>query len=375
MVKALQQELESTLEHKNTVRAFIMAAGLLVLSPVYIIAVENAGIYADAPHGFVGFLVAFAIFQAAMAAAGFFIIYRNESEWQKIYYRSGFGGSLVMLAVIAAIDRMISESMISYFVISAVAVLLPVFELKEQTVIMLMTSASAVISAVVCHFSGRSIFDIFLWCIITTTVAMFVHSRGEDYERMAIKLREQIATSEKDHLTGLANRRGLDKKASMLWLCCERSSVSVGIIEIDIDFFKKYNDKFGHPAGDECLRHVADAIKKSAQRCSDISARTGGEEFVVIAQNMNSEQMATLALKIRKAISELKIPHAYNGISNYVTVSMGVASMTPSFDNSFTELYQAADDALYRAKENGRNCIVCGDKVYGRMKNGAASAI
>ena len=374
-VRELQCELESTIDHKNTVRSFVMSAVLLLLTPVYIVVVGNAGTYENSPHGFKAFLVAFAIFQAAMAAAGFFIILRNETDWQKTYYRTVYGASLVLLAVTAAFEKSATGSMLAYIAVSVMAVIVPVLDLTEQTVIMGMMSDSAVVSAVAFRLPGRNILDISVWCVATAVSAMFIQSRAEDYERVSIKLKNQTATSEKDHLTGLANRRALDKNAPMLWRCCERASAPVGIIEIDIDFFKKYNDKFGHPEGDECLRKIASAIGKSAQRCSDIVARTGGEEFIVLAQNMNHDQIVALALKIRNAVLELKLPHAYMGVSKYVTVSIGAAQAVPSFDNSFQNLYKEADDALYQAKENGRNCIVCNGKIYGRMKNGVASAI
>ena len=95
-------------------------------------------------------------------------------------------------------------------------------------------------------------------------------------------------------------------------------------VEIDIDFFKKYNDRFGHPAGDKCLKEVAHAIKNTAKRSVDITARTGGEEFIIFVQNMTEAELVEFAMKVRKNVADLKIAHAYAGVSEYVTVSMGL---------------------------------------------------
>jgi len=167
----------------------------------------------------------------------------------------------------------------------------------------------------------------------------------------------------------------LKKKAELIWSYCQRRKVPVGIIALDIDFFKKYNDKFGHLEGDKCLKVIANTLKESAKRSSDIVTRTGGEEFLVFVQDITPKEILTLALNIRKNIEEQTIIHAYCGISKYVTVSMGISTTIPKFNYEFNDLYDEADRALYQAKKNGRNCIVFDGNLYGRMKDGMSQVI
>lgn len=175
--------------------------------------------------------------------------------------------------------------------------------------------------------------------------------------RLQKKLTSQINVSEKDPLTGLTNRRGLDKKISFAWPFCVRHNISTAVIMIDIDFFKQFNDHYGHPEGDSCIKHVSKAIKQTARRNTDIVARVGGEEFLVFVQETSKTDTVLLAKRIQTNINELKIPHEYSSISNHVTVSIGISYTKPNVSSTFDKLYAKADSALYLSKSNGRNTI------------------
>ena len=176
-------------------------------------------------------------------------------------------------------------------------------------------------------------------------------------------------------MTGLYNRRGLESRTGAIWPFCERNKIRVGIIAIDIDFFKKYNDAFGHPKGDECLREVANVLKEAAQRSTDVVTRTGGEEFLIFVQDTDDKSIVALALKIRKILEERAIPQAYFEVSKNVTVSIGAASFIPSYGKTFELLYEEADKSLYAAKKSGRNCIVYNGNIYGKIRNGIATTL
>ena len=126
----------------------------------------------------------------------------------------------------------------------------------------------------------------------------------------------------------------------------------------DIDYFKFYNDTYGHQAGDACLQTIAGAINIAVQRTSDLAARYGGEEFGIILPTTNDKEAKQLAEKIVKAVRELKIPHSKSEVSSYVTLSVGIASIIPSSNQEPATLISWADKALYKAKENGRNQAV-----------------
>ncbi|MEA1883532.1 MAG: diguanylate cyclase, partial [Thermotogota bacterium] len=158
-----------------------------------------------------------------------------------------------------------------------------------------------------------------------------------------------------DGLTGITNRRYFDEQLQLEWQKAYEDSALLGLIIIDVDHFKLYNDNYGHLAGDDCLKRVADAISKSLKRSTDFVSRYGGEEFVVILPGANFSSAMRIAENIRSDVEAMKIPHELSEASDYVTVSLGASSMMPIKKNSPEELIKKADKALYRAKENGRN--------------------
>ena len=129
----------------------------------------------------------------------------------------------------------------------------------------------------------------------------------------------------------------------------------ISLIICDIDFFKQYNDTYGHPAGDRCLRVVATAIAKQVHRPSDVVARYGGEEFALILPNTSAKDAADIAARVCKRVETLEIEHQASETSNFVTLSVGVAGMLPKSGQSYEDLLSLADQALYAAKDRGKN--------------------
>ncbi|GAB4291205.1 MAG: hypothetical protein Kow0096_05220 [Thiohalomonadaceae bacterium] len=164
--------------------------------------------------------------------------------------------------------------------------------------------------------------------------------------------------SYQDGLTGIANRRRFDEKLEQEWRRAAREHQPISLIMLDIDFFKKYNDLYGHPAGDECLRKIARVLAETVARPGDIAARYGGEEFAAILPNTSMLGAEKLAEQIRAQIEGLELPHADSGISPWVTVSIGLATRIPGNDEEHTILLEGADRALYKAKQQGRNRVV-----------------
>ena len=166
------------------------------------------------------------------------------------------------------------------------------------------------------------------------------------------KLSELTVT---DALTGLANRRRFDAVFADEWSRGCRSRQPLAVIMLDIDYFKPYNDHYGHQAGDECLRAVARVLQTSARRAGDLVARYGGEEFVVVAADADLGTARELAETMRRAVELLAMPHAVSQAAEVVTISLGIAVVVPSEHMQAARLLHQADDALYRAKNEGRN--------------------
>jgi diguanylate cyclase (GGDEF)-like protein len=185
--------------------------------------------------------------------------------------------------------------------------------------------------------------------------------------------------AERDGLTGLYNRRIFDDFIRRVWRQARREDIVLQIIFVDIDYFKIYNDLYGHQAGDDCLRKAAECIARATKRPFDFCARYGGEEFVLVLYGPPRDYARTVPEQIRRDVIALGIPHEGSEIENLVTVSVGVAVTQPGRGRSLAGAIQTADEALYEAKQNGRNRVLYKDadacevetgnfRVHARMK-------
>ena len=137
-----------------------------------------------------------------------------------------------------------------------------------------------------------------------------------------------------------------------------RQKMPLAVIMIDIDFFKKFNDGYGHQGGDDCLKEIAKTLEETVTRPGDFIARYGGEEFVVILPRTDSEGASVIAEQLRANVEAKNIPHAFSKIGDHVSISLGVAAMQPDNSASPENLISKADEALYKAKEAGRNRLI-----------------
>lgn len=229
---------------------------------------------------------------------------------------------------------------------------------------------------------GQMLFGIDLdWDLLVPTyggssfLGMLMCYRDERYSRRVF-LQSRLLQQEKKHiqrladrlerlslvdsLTGLANRRYFDQVFAREWRRCRREHQPMVLMFVDVDFFKPYNDFYGHQQGDECLRELAQVIGDHAARGGDLAARYGGEEFVLLYPNTGRDEARTLAERILAAVRERGIPHARSKANEVVTVSLGVAVLDMEKDRAQDDLMRRADEALYRAKQGGRDCFEMG---------------
>lgn len=183
-----------------------------------------------------------------------------------------------------------------------------------------------------------------------------MHKRNED-EVLRLQ-RELEALSYKDGLTNVANRRMLDQVVEREWASAYRNQQPLSLIFADIDFFKEYNDHYGHIAGDDCLRRVAGALNAAAARPRDLLARFGGEEFVLLLPETDADAAMAVAERCLGAVLDEMIPHQHSRIGEYLTVSLGVGTIVPQEQDSAAEFFEKVDGLLYQAKQQGRNRVV-----------------
>ncbi len=184
----------------------------------------------------------------------------------------------------------------------------------------------------------------------------------------SILLNELVAN---DGLTGIHNRRMFDEHINVSWQQAIREEQHLALILVDIDCFKAYNDHYGHQQGDECLCTVAATLKRSARRPLDFTARYGGEEFAIVLFSPTRDYVAELTVAIQNAIAALDLEHAASTCASKVTVSIGVAYVQPDSRRSVQGIIQLADEALYEAKDQGRNCVRFMEEEYTMMDTGA----
>lgn len=178
------------------------------------------------------------------------------------------------------------------------------------------------------------------------------------------KLQSELITANKkldevahfDVLTQIMNRRGYEDMLNRLWKDHERRKASLSVLLMDIDFFKKYNDGYGHIKGDECLREVAQTLKNELKRPIDVLARYGGEEFVVLLPDTDITGAKAVGVRLVSAMKKANIEHKFSDAQPYVTVSIGAAENTEN--QTISSILQTADEALYKAKEAGRDQVI-----------------
>jgi len=191
---------------------------------------------------------------------------------------------------------------------------------------------------------------------------MFDISERKKTEEHLIRLQKQLEEySFQDGLTGIANRRMFDTVLEREWSNAQRTGLPLSLLIMDIDYFKQYNDHYGHIQGDECLRRVAQTLSRAANRPRDFIARIGGEEFVWLLPESDAESARLVARKCLHLIRQQQIPHEFSTVSALVTLSLGVGTTVVHLGDSAVNFVEQVDKLLYRAKHNGRMRAEFGD--------------
>lgn len=191
---------------------------------------------------------------------------------------------------------------------------------------------------------------------------MFDISDRKKIEAKLHDLQKELETlSFKDGLTGVANRRMFDSIMETEWNNAQHSKQALSIIMLDIDYFKQYNDHYGHIKGDDCLKRVANILSSATRRSRDFFSRFGGEEFMLILPETDASSALKIAERCRTLIAKENIPHEKSQIETIVTVSLGVGTITPTAGDRPLDFIEQVDKRLYQAKQKGRNRIAAGE--------------
>jgi diguanylate cyclase (GGDEF)-like protein len=188
---------------------------------------------------------------------------------------------------------------------------------------------------------------------------MFDISERKKNEQELLRLQRELEDlSYKDGLTRVFNRRMFDLTLEREWANAYRMQQPLSLVLLDIDFFKDYNDHFGHLAGDACLQRVATLLEASVVRPRDLLARFGGEEFILVLPETDADAAETVAERCRQTIADAGIPHTGARANGFLSASLGVATIVPTDHDNPQDFIEAVDKLLYLAKQQGRNCVM-----------------
>lgn len=316
-----------------------------------------------------------------------FVLYGSRIPWVRTHFHLAmFPVSLVQLVLIQQhIFIANGEGYYDYAVYNLmITLLLVALGLRFFTpVLLLLYGLSAIIGVVTAKLAGLTVDTLafFYYYILFGTVILALAAIAERQERFGF-LQELLATlqgaelvrlnrkldkiAHEDALTGIPNRRSFDDAAEREFDRARRDRQPVSILLLDVDYFKRYNDSYGHAVGDKCLQTVARALDECLRRPADMAARYGGEEFIVMLPNTPVHGAAQMAERILQQIDRLAIPHAASAVASHVTVSIGAKTLRPDEPpHSLKETVKLADDALYAAKGAGRHRFMVHESSWG----------
>ena len=284
-------------------------------------------------------------------------------RYLKCIYRCFWFLFLLLAGIIALLDgysRRLFVAPTSLFLVIAV---LPLLRPKEMLFFMAIPNIVCIGALWMKLGDPRTIFygslvDSLFALVVSYVLYKMVYCQIETEQKLASANKKLELMAVTDFLTGLLNRFGIDKAISKLWKEAQSQSLPISVAIIDVDYFKKYNDVYGHYSGDACLSQVASVIRATFRNDAELIGRIGGEEFVVVCKNISKERMMGLVQRMRDTIARLHLESGSKTVEEQVTVSVGVVLPEPIGKKTWPDFYIQADSALYEAKHRGRNCAV-----------------
>lgn len=354
-------KVKLTSENMNRVR--YTALVLVIFTPVVLLCCLLGGI-ATETRGLVSLIFGgFEIIYFSYYVLAQLIFKKKEYMLIDVVRYSFWAMVVVFGLMVTFIGYLYNKDLSAYYVMLCALTVIALLSFKE--LIVYMSIQFAAITAMSVFFS----MTFFQWLMILfANMIFFVASRKSrnayaEVYTMKSKVRKVSKSAEEDPLTGLMNRRGLDRVVEEVWAKND-SEVKVGLIIVDIDYFKLYNDNFGHPQGDVCLKKVSEVIRYYALQEGAVPSRIGGEEFVVFMNDISEKEIVVLAEKIRAGVENIKLEQSPTAPGKYVTISLGAAVKNCDREITFADLYDEADKALYRAKNSGKNITVYKNHLY-----------
>lgn len=355
------------LERENVRRVLLASAvSVLVLSLVWLGHILMRDLRMSVVAAWINF-GAMVVLELGFLVGAYLLLRNKRSEWFARFICSYWMMEEILLLILGFAGTSKMSIMMKFLLFVAGGCLVPIIPPIPQ----IMSIVSEVLILGAHMLLGNLDFERGVYALVIVAFGNVAARQSYlSYVRLltdSSRLTDVTRQAETDQMTKLLNRRGLERRISSVWPICNRQGTEVAVIMMDIDNFKKYNDSFGHGAGDTCIQKVSTVLMKQAKRTSDIAARVGGEEFLILLTGIRQEDAVQWAMECKKTIEDMQIPHARNNFLPYVSVSMGICHCNLKRDRrEFWELRSEADRSLYQAKEAGRACIFMKDQMYAR---------
>ena len=368
-VLTAEDKIKVRLVRENLKRVIGMSGILAIALPIFFLSFQLFLDAGEIKKVYQGFFIGFECISLAFLGLAYYTKREKDYSLAPLVYRGFWAFVMLFFFGISYITMIDSHNMSVYFIVTAVVSLIPLLTVKEYLVYMGAQVIFLMLAYVTLELPSLHVLGALVLNVLLAGISYFSYEQKRNMFRMQQKLQSLAKNAEEDPLTGLLNRRGLDRNLNIILPYSIRNKNLIALIILDIDHFKMYNDSYGHPEGDKCLKNIANVIKRTARRSTDIAARIGGEEFAVFIHGTKELEPVQLAEKIRANVEALRIKHSPSLGPAVVTVSVGVAAMCPQNMECMSELYSKADKALYTAKKHGRNVVVFEGKAYGRVKS------
>lgn len=360
------EKLRIRLVRENLKRVVVLLTILGFLLPIMALFLWNFGEYNEVQKTYLSFLISFEVITIVFLVLGYYSKRKKDYVIAPLIYRSFWVFSLLFIYASSYISMFESKNIGIYCILISVASLVPLLNIREFLCYLAAQLLFICLVFLQLDLSLTNKISMILYSGALLGFSRFLYLQQRKMLKIQQKLQSMAKNAEEDPLTGLLNRRGLDRNLGILLPYCIRIGCRIGLMIVDVDNFKRYNDSFGHPQGDKCLKMVAAELKKTARRSSDLAARIGGEEFIILVYDVKESELIAFAEKIRTNIESLNIKHSPMLGTPVVTVSIGVSSVVPTTMQCMSDLYKTADKSLYVAKKSGRNVVVYKEQVCGK---------
>ena len=364
-----EYRISRKLVFENIRRVFFASLLSVVLLPVLML-IHKTSEYPFA-ETIRGALVFFEIFSAFAAGVAFAALKSRDAKIAKTIYRSYWLIFEALSFLIVYSDRLNGAGFTFYGVMAVALLIVPAMELSEQIYYIVILAVYSVFMGIKFGIGISEIYNLSVTVLVLCIISRIMYGSLKEKLLLAERVRDVRDNEAIDRLTGLLNRNGLEKRAYASLKPAISSKTRVSLLMIDIDDMTKYNDSYGAEHGDECIRTVGALVRQIVLKNTDTICRMDGGRFLVYMEGGDEMSPVALAEKVRNHIAGKRIPHGRRASSNFVTVSIGVASCIPRQERDFSDIYDEAEEALYTAKERGRNVTVYEEQVFGQYRRAA----